>query len=229
MIFRAFFITIISFLIIFGCKNSSPTESDDPIVVTFSDLQFETLIREILSIPTGDIMKSDMMTIDELSGIEREISDISGIEYCENITYLRIRNNNISDISPIADLIKLDYLNIRNNQITNLDALENLTNLTFLNFDSNQITDISILSNLVKLNTLWGAYNQYEDIASLKNLTNLIKLGIEDNLISDILPLVQNQGIGLGDLVRLNDNPLSNTSLNEYIPQLVARGVTVYY
>ena len=229
MIKKVFLITIISFLIICSCKNSSPTEHDAPIIVTFSDSEFEEVIREKLNQPTGDITKEDMLSIYELSGIEREIINIDGIEYCENITYLRIRNNNISDIDPIADLKNLNYLNIRNNQITNLNALENLTNLTFLNFDSNQITDISILSNLVKLNTLWGAYNQYEDITSLKNLTNLFKLGIENNLISDILPLVQNQGIGEGDLVSLNDNPLSNTSLNEHIPQLVARGVNIYY
>jgi len=101
-LFRILLITIISFLLISGCKKSPPTESDDPIVVTFSDLQFETLIREILSIPTGDIMDSDMKTIYELSGIELEITSIDGIEYCENITYLRIRNNQISDISPLV-------------------------------------------------------------------------------------------------------------------------------
>ena len=225
---RALLITIIYFLIIFGCKNSSPTESNDPTVITFSDSKFEEVIREILNKPTGDITKEDMLSIYELSGIEREIVNIDGIEYCENLTYLRIRNNRISDISPIANFKNLDYLNIRNNQITKLDALENLTSLTFLNFDSNQITDISVLSNLTNLRTLWGGYNQYSDINSLKNLINLYKIGIDDNQISDILPLVQNQGIGSGDIIFLTLNPLNNTSLNEYIPQLVARGVTVY-
>jgi len=32
-----------------------------------------------------------------------------------------------------------------------------------------------------------------------------------------------------GDTVYLSDNPLSETSINVYIPELEARGVRVYY
>jgi len=41
--------------------------------------------------------------------------------------------------------------------------------------------------------------------------------------------LVQNEGLGTGDEVALNENPLSPDSINIYIPQLEARGVTVDY
>jgi len=35
--------------------------------------------------------------------------------------------------------------------------------------------------------------------------------------------------LGEGDAVTLNQNPLSEQSINDYIPELQARGVTVYY
>jgi len=50
-----------------------------------------------------------------------------------------------------------------------------------------------------------------------------------DNQIGDVKPLVDNTGLGDGDEVWLSENPLSEQSINEYIPALEARGVTVYY
>jgi hypothetical protein len=41
--------------------------------------------------------------------------------------------------------------------------------------------------------------------------------------------LVENGGLSAGDTVELSGNPLSTTSVNVYIPQLEARGVTVVY
>jgi len=41
--------------------------------------------------------------------------------------------------------------------------------------------------------------------------------------------LVDNPGLGEGDYVSLGDNPLSSDSIDMYMPQLRARGVTVDY
>jgi hypothetical protein len=40
---------------------------------------------------------------------------------------------------------------------------------------------------------------------------------------------VANSGLSVGDTVNLSGNPLSTTSINVYIPQLIARGVDVAY
>ncbi len=62
----------------------------------------------------------------------------------------------------------------------------------------------------------------------MSSLTNLVTLSLNNNLISDIFPLIQNSGINNGDVVDLSDNPLNTISINTNIPQLEARGVTVY-
>ena len=184
----AFLITIISLLIIYNCKNSSPTKSDnttDPSVITFSDENFENLIRDILYKYNGGIRKQDMMQIINLSGYEREINNIDGVENCENLERINLRTNQISDISGIAELTKIYRINLWTNQIT--------------------------------------------DISALSGLTNLNELYLGGNQISDIDPLVQNQGLGAGDKIVISNNPLSETSLNDYIPQLIARGVEIHY
>ena len=50
-----------------------------------------------------------------------------------------------------------------------------------------------------------------------------------ENKISDIPPLMDNEGCSEGDEVNLTGNPLSTDSANIYIPQLGARGVIVEY
>ena len=91
--------------------------------------------------------------------------------------------------------------------IRNLAGLEFATNLTILNLDDNNIADLSPLAGL----------------------TNLTELGLRTNSIADVSPLVANTGLGSGDVVYLNDNPLSSISLNTHIPALESRGVTVHY
>lgn len=127
------------FLNFTGC--SAPTEIDDS-GITFSDSAFEALIREVLNKPSGNIIKNDMMTINYLSGYERDISSIDGIEYCKNLEWINIRTNQISDISPLAVLKRLQYINLWTNQISNISALSELTSLTNLYIGGNQIEDI---------------------------------------------------------------------------------------
>jgi internalin A len=98
-----------------------------------------------------------------------------------------------------------------------------------LALDNNQICDISPLANLTNLTLLVLSDNQISDISVLAGLTALTELRIGYNQISDISPLVQNAGFATGDYVSLSGNPLSSDSINICIPQLQARGVTVYY
>ena len=122
---------------------------------------------------------------------------------------LDLESNRISDISPLASLTSLADLDLTHNQISDISPLAsaNLTSLTELD--------------------LWG--NQISDISPLASLTNLTELWLGANQIGDIKPLADNLDLGEGDYVNLQRNPLSDTSLNTYIPQLEARGVIVDY
>ena len=164
-------------------------------------------------------------------GLNRnQISDISPLAGLTNLTIgLWLAHNQISDVSPLADLTSLTGLWLAANQISDISPLADLTSLTELYLGSNQISDISALTNLTGLTGLELADNGISDISPLADLTSLTALHLWDNQISDISPLVQNAGLGTGDTVDLELNPLSSDSITIYVPQLQGRGVTVDY
>jgi len=130
---------------------------------------------------------------------------LSGIEHCTSLTELDLDNNQVSDISILA----------------------NLTNLTKLDLYGNEISDITAVSNLTSLTKLYLWENQISDVSPLANLANLTYLWLNSNKITDISPLVENTGIS--GIIKLQNNPLSNTALSTHIPALKARGITVEY
>jgi Leucine-rich repeat (LRR) protein len=101
--------------------------------------------------------------------------------------------------------------------------------LNYVGLSHNKIKDISPLINLMRLTTLELNHNRIRDISPLANLIHLETLWLSDNQISDISPLVHNEGLGTGDHIYLERNPLSSDSVNIYIPELRARGVAVDY
>jgi len=157
-----------------------------------------------------------------------EITDISPIASLTSLTMLSLDMNQISDISPLASLTNLRFLSLDGCEITDVSPLASLTSLTMLSLDMNQITDISPIASLTSLTDLQLGWNQISDISPLASLTNLRFLSLWGNEISDIEPLVANRGLSAGDtVVVVFRNPLSSTSVSEYVPQLVERGVKI--
>ena len=109
-------------------------------------------------------------------------------------------------IAP-AEMAALTRLEARNVNISNLTGLEHATNLTMLQLGNNYISDISPMVGLTKLTGLF----------------------LQGNNISNLSPLVANTGLGSGDQVLLNDNPLSRSSINTHIQTLQGRGVTIEF
>ena len=102
------------------------------------------------------------------------------------------------------------------NLITDISALSSLVNLTVLDlgnnpdFSGNAITDLTPLANLTQLTNLNIDCNfSFTDISALEFLTNLSELYLEYNSITDITSLVNNAGLGAGDVVYLSGNSLS--------------------
>ena len=120
----------------------------------------------------------------------------------ETLTNLNAGHSGIASLAGIENLTSLTTLAIRGNSITDIGPLGGLTSLTFLNLAANSITDISALSGLTSLTFL-----------DLSNNTNL----------TDIQPLLDNTGLGAGDVVNLGDTNVSCTD----VAALEAEGVTV--
>ncbi|MFC2062339.1 leucine-rich repeat domain-containing protein [Chloroflexota bacterium] len=177
---------VITFSVALVTTGLAQSSNDTP--VTFPDANLEAAIREAIDKPEGLIFTSDL---DGLTSLKTKgITDLTGLEYCTNLTELDLVWNQITDISPLASLTKLTALDLRQNQISDISPLASLTNLTDLSLDNNQISDISPLANLTNLNDLRLGWNQIADISPLQNLTKLTELGLDGNQIADVSPLV---------------------------------------
>ncbi len=197
-------------------------------VVTFPDTNLEKVIRDQLNQPSGDIRRSDLLTIVDLWAEAKGIANLSGLGQCTNLTALTLIENDISEIGELSNLNKLRILNLGINQVTDLSPLSALTTLEQLHLGQNQIQNITPLAGLSNLQLLGLRYNQIADLGPLSGLMNLSSLDLTGNDIADIAPLVSNSGLGSGDEVWLTYNQLSFQSVNVHIPALLARGVTVH-
>ena len=179
------------------------------------------------------------------------LSDISPLQNLTEITDLSLGYNNIADISPLQNLVNINNLDISHNQISDISYLANLTHLSYLYAYTNSISDISVvarfhnlklldintnsvsvidsLAHLDSLQFLIASSNNISDITPLQYLQSIKNLSLDNNNISDIKPLVDNIAIDSGVVIDLTNNPLSDSSLNVYIPELIGRNVTVRY
>ncbi len=132
---------ILLLVVLLGACAAPATET-----VTFADENLEAGIRAALGKPAGEaITPAELAGLTALDARMRGITDLSGIEYCINLTVLGLMGNQISDLSPLASLTNLTYLNLGANQISVLSPLASLTNLTWLYLRANRISDISPL------------------------------------------------------------------------------------
>jgi len=202
------------------------------------DAALRALIRETLNRPYGHIALGDLVDVRRLSGRQRGISDISGIQHLVNLSQIDLAGNSISDLSPLAKLYagtdgaRLRHVYLSDNRITDITPLGEMTQLETLDLGANQITDVTPFHReygLYGLTWLSLAGNQIQDVAGLRNLTELEFLALDQNRITDIAPLAANRGLGLGDTILLQGNPLDAVSLEEHIPALKARRAQVFW
>ena len=196
-----------------------------------------TITKGEMSALTGGLEAEDA-GISDLTGLEfatnltwlslggNNISDLSPIAGLNNLTQLALEGNNISDLSPIAGLTKLTDLGLGGNNISDLSPLAGLTNLTQLTLGLNNISDLSALRGLTNLTWLTLGNNNISDVSSLSGLTRLTYLWLSRNNISDLSAL---RGLTNLTELNLNNNPLSASSINDHIPALQDRGITVTF
>ena len=202
----------------------------------------------------GDTEITDISALSGLTNLGlleiplNNITDISALSGLTNLAWLSLSNNNITDISPLGGLTNLYSLVLSNNNITDVSSLSGLTNLTWLELGHLDLMDISPLGGLTNLNTLVLSNNNITDVSPLAGLTNLTELRLDINNITDVSPLAGLTNLtelrldinNITDisplrsltnliLLELRWNPLNDSSLNDHIPALQSRGVTVFF
>ncbi len=172
---------------------------------------------------------SQLTNLQELYLYKNRLADVNPLAQLTNLKKLVLFDNLLVDVTPLAQLTNLPFLSLSDNHLADITPLAQLTNLQWLGLTDNQIADVNPLAQLTNLQWLFLYRNQLVDITPLAHLTNLQGLRLQYNQIEDITPLLANTGLGEGDEVRLEGNPLSDQAINEHIPALEARGVEVIF
>ncbi len=175
--------------------------------VNFNDANLETAIRNQLGIYDRPIYISDLESITDLDLDNCNISDLTGLEYFNNLRFLNLSNNQITDLSSLTYFTDLTGLNASNNTIADITPLANLTQLVFLDLSGNQITQVDLLANLTNLGLLSIGVNPISDITPLSNLTNLNVLYLFNMGISDITPIINLTNL---TALKLNNNQITD-------------------
>jgi len=173
---------------------------------------------------------SPLINLVKLKYLNLQINSVNSIDAISKLNELEtllLFQANLQDITVLSNLQNLKRLWLVDCGLSNISSLKNLINLINLHFAYNTIADIKPLSKMQKLKWVALERNNISDISPLKDLANLGYVRLRNNQITNIKALVDNPGIGNGDIVGLNSNPLDEKSINEYIPVLQARGVYV--
>ena len=163
------------------------------------------------------ITHAEIKTLNRLEANDSGISDLTGLEFATNLSYLNLSSwpsddlpdNNISDVSPLTGLTDLTTLLIGGNNVSDLSPLSKLTNLTELWLESNSISVVSHLSGLPDLKELSLSDNNISDVSPLTGLTDLTTLLIGGNNVSDLSPLSRLTNL---TYLILNTNNIANIS-----------------
>ena len=176
-------------------------------LIEIPDPNLRSLLEETLG--TRTIRPDVMATLKILRAKDRNIKNLTGLEFAVNLEELWLANNPVSDLSPIANCTNLIIIDLWDVPVIDISPLADLTNLESLRHKAGGIRDISPVAGLTNLRELTFYTGKISDISAVANLTKLVKLKIRHSPVSDITPLA-----GLVNLQELNmhDCPVADIS-----------------
>ena len=204
--------------------------------LAFGLLPFTSAVESVAFSPEGPLLATgteQSITLSDMSELMRSRID--------TIAEVQIPDSNLRTAiaaainKPPDTLIRRGHMNglrglfASDVGVIDLTGLELAANLIWLDLSGNDISDISALTGMAKLAQLHLDGNDISDISALAELRNLTLVTLSFNSITDLAPLVSNTGIDDGDIVDVQDNPLSELSINTHIPALQERGVMVFH
>ncbi len=168
-----------------------------------------------------DVSSNELASIDVVSHLHalvslsfssNSVSSLAAVAGLSHLTLLDASYNHVSDLSALAQLTGVTQLYLAKNSVSDVHALSGLTSLVRLSLSLNALADASPLAGLPALTTLALDGNQLTDANVVTGLTSLHTLWLQDNAITSLAPLIANPGLGSGDEIAVQGDPLSDCS-----------------
>ncbi|MFU2032727.1 leucine-rich repeat domain-containing protein [Bacillus wiedmannii] len=189
-----------------------------------TDLNTPITKEDLLKVKTLKIMDGQNNGITDLSGLEYmenledltlEKFELKNIEFISNLKNLKsvdLSNNKIENLEPLAKLEKLVVLNISNNNNPNIKPLFTLNSLKKLNVSANKINNESLqgIQEFKNLGILIINNNDISSLEEISGITKMDELEIKANKIVDVTPLTKAKELRFLDL---SDNKIKDITV----------------
>ncbi len=148
----------------------------------FPDANFRSIVKDADLDGNGTLSQAELENVVTLDIQESSISDLTGIAYFTEITYLNCCTNNLTslDVSQNTKLVALDCYE---NKLGSLDVSKN-TELIWIGCSHNKLSSLNVSKN-TKLENLYCANNQIKSLDA-SNHTALVELDCENNALTSL-------------------------------------------
>ncbi|CAL6075445.1 Conserved_hypothetical protein [Hexamita inflata] len=113
-------------------------------------------------------------------GYNKQLSNIGPLQFCTQLTKLRIQKTSITDLWPLQFMKILNTLEMYLTQVVDLHPLQYLYKLEYISAHDACITDVSPLSKLTQLKTVFLSDNKITNQDTLQHHNNFSKYDFSD-------------------------------------------------
>src|SRR5689334_9929813 len=98
----------------FGC-GAAHVRSADTNAPIFSDPNLEKAVRKYVFEKRDTdkpLVEADVVNLSTIQGNGMGVTNLAGLEKCQNLASLDLAKNKITDLQPLKTLVKIQYLNL---------------------------------------------------------------------------------------------------------------------
>ena len=97
------------------------------LVVEVPDPNLRQAIRETLALLDGvPLTQLEILRLTNLEAGQRDITDLTGLQYATNLEKLHLWENQIQDVTPLANLTKLTTLDLAYNAVVSVEPIDRI-------------------------------------------------------------------------------------------------------
>lgn len=168
--------------------------------IEFNDKNLESAIKNALKLGGEENITSiNILKLTHFRALEKNISDLSGLEYAENLQLLTLTGNKITSLDPLKNLNQLYSVGFAYNPDLKMEEILKLEHLTELDLSGNQYSakEFTQLKKYSDMVILWLNSCQLDSISFVSGMKKLVQLQIQNNNLTNIDELDSSSLIGI--------------------------------
>lgn len=169
-------------------------------MIYFEDKNLESAIKTTLNLAESEgVSTLNILNLTHLRALDKDISDLSGLEYAENLQLVTFTGNDITSLEPLKNLNHLYSVGFAYNSNLKMEELLKLEHITELDLSGNEYSDEEFdqLEKYSELTVLWLNSCQLNSISFMSGMNKLVQLQIQNNNLTNIDALNSSRLIGI--------------------------------